>query len=60
MAQDIICRTILLRDMAIPRFLLWRSFKKKYSMDFHERVTKLLEIVNSAKDARVGYIKKKF
>ena len=59
MAQDIICRPILLRDFAIPRFLLWRSFKKNYFMDFHGRVTNLLEIY-SVMDARVGNIKKKF
>ena len=35
------------------------AFKRNYSMDFHRGVTKLLEIY-SAKDARVGYIKKKF
>ena len=59
MAQDIICRPILLRDIAIPRFLLWRIFKKNYSMDFHGRVTKLLEIY-SVMNARVENIKKKF
>ena len=59
MAQDIICRSILLRDIAIPRFLFWRSLKKKYPMDFHERVTKLLEIY-SVTDATVGNIKKNY
>ena len=59
MAEDIICRPILLRDIAIPRFLFWRSFKKNYSMDFHARVTKLLEIY-SVMGACVGNIKKKF
>ena len=29
MARDIICRPILLRDIALPRFLLWYSFLKK-------------------------------
>ena len=58
MAQDIICRPILLRDIAKPRFLLWRCFKKKYLIHFHERVTKLLEIY-SVMDARVGNIEKK-
>ena len=58
MSQDIICRPISLRDIAIPRFLLWRRFKKKkYSMDFHGRVTKLLKIY-SVIDATVGNIKK--
>ena len=35
------------------------SCKKTYSMDFHGRVTKLLEIY-SVMDARVGNIKKNF
>ena len=59
MVQDIICRPIVLRDIAIPRFLLWRSLKKNYSMDFHRRVIKLLEIY-SVMDARVGNIEKNF
>ena len=39
--------------MNCQQFLLWRSLKKKYPMDFHERVTKLLEIY-SVMDARIG------
>ena len=58
MVQEIICRPILLRDIAIPRFLLWRRFKNNYSMDFHGRVTKFLEMY-SVTDARVGNIKRK-
>ena len=58
MARDIICRPILLRDIALPRFLLLfgTAFWKKYSVDFHGTGLKILEI-HAVMDLRVGDIR---
>ena len=37
MAQDSICRPILLGDIAFSIFFNWHNLKKNYSIDFHGR-----------------------
>ena len=57
MAQDLICRPILCRDIAFSIFFNRRYFKKNYSMNFNGRRTKLLKMYSSMA-GRVGNIKK--
>ena len=58
MAQDLICRPILCRDIAFSIFSIGVTLRKNYSMYFNGRRTKLLKMYLSMAE-RVGNIKKK-